>query len=202
VLVKSCDKAIGKENDHLKREIKKFELEINKFKKQTKVQPPQDNHSNMMNKFEKGRTTPKIASQHHKKDEKIEYARSVYLNARRAHIKSEIGYKTGDKHNSRVNTRGQEFIKFAKANIQHEKKQNIKTTSNASYTYTNASHVSHMSYHDFDASYVLMRNKIGKIIILHVGPHHKMSNTCVCVLKCLVTNLKGPNQTWVPKNKA
>jgi hypothetical protein len=202
VLVKSCDKAIGKENDHLKREIKKFELEINKFKKQTKVQPPQDNHSNMMNKFEKGRTTPKIASQHHKKDEKIEYARSVYLNARRAHIKSEIGYKTGDKHNSRVNTRGQEFIKFAKANIQHEKKQNIKTTSNASYTYTNASHVSHMSYHDFDASYVLMRNKIRKIIILHVGPHHKMSNTCVCVLKCLVTNLKGPNQTWVPKNKA
>jgi phage terminase large subunit-like protein len=59
-----------------------------------------------------------------------------------------------------------------------------------------------MSYHDFDASYVLMRNKIRKIIILHVGPHHKMSNTCVCVLKCLVTNLKGPNQTWVPKNKA
>jgi hypothetical protein len=193
VLVKSCDKAIGKENDHLKREVKKLELKINKLKKQTKVQPPQDNHSNMMNKFEKGRTTPKIASQHHKKDEKIEYARSAYLNARRAHIKSEIGYKIGDKHNSRVNTRGQEFIKFAKANIQHEKKQNIKTTSNASYTYTNVSHVSHMLYHDFDVSYVLMRNKIEKIIILHVGPHHKMSNTCVCVPKCLVTNLKGPN---------
>jgi hypothetical protein len=162
VLVKSCDKAIGKENDHLKREVKKLELKINKLKKQTKVQPPQDNHSNMMNKFEKGRTTPKITSQHHKKDEKIEYARSAYLNARRAHIKSEIGYKIGDKHNSRVNTRGQEFIKFTKANIQHEKKQNIKTTSNASYTYTDASHVSHMLYHDFDVSYVLMRNKIEK----------------------------------------
>jgi hypothetical protein len=101
------------------------------------------------------------------------------LNARRLHIKSGIGYKTGGKHNSRVNTRGQEFIKFTKANIQHEKKQNIKTTNNASYAYTNTSHVSHMPYHDPDASYVLMRNKIGIIIALHVGPHHKRSKTCV-----------------------
>jgi hypothetical protein len=39
-------------------------------------------------------------------DEKVEYARSAYLNARRPHIKSEIGYKTDNKHNSRVNTKG------------------------------------------------------------------------------------------------
>jgi hypothetical protein len=91
------------------------------------------------------------------------------LNARRSHIKSGIGYKNGDKHNSRVNTKGQEFMK----------KQSIKTTNNTSYSYTNASHVSHMSYHDFDASYVLMRNKFRKIIALHVGPHHKRSKTCV-----------------------
>jgi hypothetical protein len=134
--------------------------------------------------------------------EKVKYARSAYLNARRPHIKSGIGYKTGDKQNSRVNTKGQEFIKFTKANIQQEKKKNIKTTNNASYSYTNAYHISHMSYHDFDASYVLMRNKIRKIIDLHVGPHHKRSKTCVWVPKCLVTNLKGPNQNWVPKNKA
>jgi hypothetical protein len=62
--------------------------------------------------------------------------------------------------------------------------------------------VSHMSYHDFDASYVLMRNKFGKIVALHVGAHHKRSKTCVRIPKCLVTNLKGPNQTWVSKNKA
>jgi hypothetical protein len=37
----------------------------------------------------------------------------------------------------------------------------------------NASHVSHMSHHDFDASYVLMRNKIRKVIALHIGTHHK-----------------------------
>jgi hypothetical protein len=134
-------------------------------------------------------------------DEKVEYARTAYLNARRPHIKSGIGYKTSDKHNSRVNTRDQEFIKFTKANIQYEKKKNIKTTNNASYAYTNASHVSHMPYHDFDVFYVLMRNKIGKTIVLHVGPHHKRSKTCVWVPKCLVNKLKGPNHTWVPKNK-
>jgi hypothetical protein len=51
-------------------------------------------------------------------------------------------------------------------------------------------------------TYVLMRNKLGKIIALDVGPHHKRSKTCVWVPKCLVTNLRGPNQTWVPKTKA
>jgi hypothetical protein len=58
-----------------------------------------------------------------------------------------------------------------------------------------------MSYHDFDASYVLMRNKLGIIIALYVGPHHKRSKTYVWVPKFLVTNLREPNKTWVPKTK-
>jgi hypothetical protein len=82
------------------------------------------------------------------------------LNARRPHIKSGIGYKNGDKHNSRVNAKGQEFIKVTKANVQQEKKQSINTTNNASYPYTNASYVSHISYHDFNASYVHMRKDL------------------------------------------
>jgi formylmethanofuran dehydrogenase subunit D len=101
-----------------------------------------------------------------------------------------------------VNTKGQEFIKFTKANIQQEKKQSIKITNNTSYPYTNASHISHTSYHDFYASYVLIRNKLGKIIVLRVEQHHKRSKACVWVPKCLFTNLRGPNQTWVPKTKA
>jgi hypothetical protein len=78
----------------------------------------------VVKKLEKGKTAPKIASQPSKKqdqnekDEKVEYARSVFLNAKRPHIKNGIGYKNGDKHNSRVNTKGQEFIKFTKANVQ------------------------------------------------------------------------------------
>jgi hypothetical protein len=206
--VETFDEQIAQENDHLKREVKKLELEVNKLKNKAKVQPPQDNRNNMVKKLEKGKTPPKIASQppkkhiQNEKDEKVEYARSVFFNARSPHIKSEIGYKNGDKHNSKVNTKGQEFIKFTKANVQQEKKQSIMTTNNVSYSYANASHVSHMSYHDFDASYVHMRNKLGKIITLHVGPHHKRSKTCVWVPKCLVINLRGPNQTWVYKNKA
>jgi hypothetical protein len=188
--------------------VKKLEFEVNKLKKQVKIQPPQDNRNNVVKKLEKGKITPNIASQSSKKqvqnekNEKVEYPMSVFLNASRPHIKSGIGYKNGDKHNSRVNTKGQEFIKFTKVNAQQEKKQSIKTTNNASYPYTNASHVSHMSYHNFDVSYVLMRNKLGKIIVLHIMPHHKRSKTCVWVFKCLVTNLRGLNQTWVPKTKA
>jgi hypothetical protein len=196
VSMETCDDLIAQENDHLKREVKKLELEVNKLKKQAKVQAPQDNRSNVVKKLEKEKTTPKIASQPSKKqvqnekDEKVEYARSVFLNVRMPHIKNGIGYKNGDKHNSRVNTKDQGFIKLTKANVQQEKKQSIKTTNIASYPYTNASHVSHMSYHNFDASYVLMRNKLEKIIDLHVGTHHKRSKTCVWVLKCLITNLK------------
>jgi hypothetical protein len=122
------------------------------------VQSSQDNRSNMMKNLEKERTGLKIASQHYKNDENVEYARNAYLNARRSHIKSGIGYRTGDKHNSRVNTRGQEFIKFTKTNIQYENKQSIKTTNNASYAYTNASHISHISYHDFCDAPPLSKN--------------------------------------------
>jgi hypothetical protein len=78
----------------------------------------------MVKKLEKEKTAPKISSQppkkqvQNEKDEKIEYVRSVFLNARMSHIKSGIGYKNGDKHNSRVNTKGQKFIKFTKSNVQ------------------------------------------------------------------------------------
>jgi hypothetical protein len=61
--VETCDNQIAQENDHLKREVKKLELEVNKLKKESKVQPPQDNCSNVMKKLEKEKTVPKIASQ-------------------------------------------------------------------------------------------------------------------------------------------
>jgi hypothetical protein len=123
VSVESCGDLIAQENDHLKREVKTLELKVNKLKKQPKVQPPQDNRSNMVKKLEKRKTAPKIASQpsnkqvQNEKDEKVEYASSVFLNARRPHIKSGIDYKNSDKHNSMVNSKGQEFIKFTKDNV-------------------------------------------------------------------------------------
>jgi hypothetical protein len=104
----------------------------------------------------------------------------------------------GDKHNSKVNNNGQEFIKFTKDNS-HQVKQNNKATNHVSNIDGNASY---MPYHAFDASYVLMKNNHEKVIALYVGPHHMRPKTCVWVPKVLVTNMKGPKQVWVPKNKA
>jgi arginine deiminase len=128
VLVESCDEVIGQENDHLKHEVKRLKQKISMLKKQAKVQSSQDNCRNIVNKLEKEKIVSKLAPQqqmkhtHHRKEEKasidkkIEYARSVFLNARRPHIKKGIGYKSGDKNNLRVNSSGKEFIKFTKAN--------------------------------------------------------------------------------------
>jgi cell division protein FtsB len=55
VSTKTCDEQITQENDHLKREVKKLELQVNKLKKQAKVQHPQDNRNNMVKNLEKGK---------------------------------------------------------------------------------------------------------------------------------------------------
>jgi hypothetical protein len=100
------------------------------------------------------------------------------------HTKNGIGYKSGDKYNLRVNSNGKEFIKFTKGNSYQEKKQSLNNTNHVSYaSNANASYLSHMFYHEFDASYVLMRNKFGRFVALYVGPHHKRSKTCVWVSK-------------------
>jgi hypothetical protein len=100
---------------------------------------------------------------------KIEYVRNVFLNARSRHIKNGIGYKSVDKHNLRVNSNDKEFIKFTKGNSHQEKKQSLNNTNHVSHaSNANASYVSHMCYHEFDVSYVLMRNKFGKIVALYV----------------------------------
>jgi hypothetical protein len=53
VSVETYDDQIAQENDLLKREVKNLKLEVNKLKKQAKVQPPQDNRSNVVKKLEK-----------------------------------------------------------------------------------------------------------------------------------------------------
>jgi hypothetical protein len=121
--------------------------------------------------------------------------RSAYLNARRSHIKNDIGYKMEDKHNTRMNNNSEEFIK----GNSHQVKQDNKATNHISNIDAN---VFYMPYHAFDASYVIMKNKYEKVITLYVGPCHKRHNTCVWVPKVLVTNMKGSKQVWLPKNKA
>jgi hypothetical protein len=106
--VETCDEQIAQENDHLKLEVKRLEQMVSNFVKQAKVRPFQYNHRNMVNKLEKGSNITKQASQPSNKaqplkkqqmlieEEKLEYARSAYMNVRRPHIKSGIGYKTGN----------------------------------------------------------------------------------------------------------
>jgi hypothetical protein len=66
-------------------------------------------------------------------------------------------------------------------------KQDHKETNHVSNVDANASY---MSYHAFDASYFLMKNKHKKVIALYVGPHHKRPKTCVWVPKVLLSNVK------------
>jgi hypothetical protein len=111
------------------------------------------------------------------------------LNARRPHIKNGIGYKVGDKHNSRVNNNGKEFIKFNKGNS-YQVKQDIKAMNHASHVSNVDANASYMPYHAFNATYVLIKNKFGRVVVLYVGPHHKKDQTCLWVPKVLVTNVK------------
>jgi ubiquitin len=64
VSVEACDDQIAQENDHLKREVKKLELEVNKLKKQAKAQPTQDNRNNMVKKPEKEKPHQRLPLNH------------------------------------------------------------------------------------------------------------------------------------------
>jgi hypothetical protein len=81
-------------------------------------------------------------------------------------------------------------------------KKDNKTTNHVSYASKVDANDSHMPYHAFDASYVLMKNKFGRVTASYVGPHHKRPKTCVWVPMVLVTNVRGPKNVWVPKTKA
>jgi hypothetical protein len=65
----------------------------------------------------------------------------------------------------------------------------------------NASNGPTILYRTYDASYVL-HCKNDKVVARNVGPKCKGGNACVWVPKFYVTNLVGPNKSWVPKSQA
>jgi hypothetical protein len=73
------------------------------------------------------------------------------------------------------------------------------TYNDVSHAPRNASHGPSMLYRTYDASYVLFC-KSGKVCAKNVGPKCKRGKTCIWVLKSYVTNLVGPNKSWVPKS--
>jgi hypothetical protein len=64
----------------------------------------------------------------------------------------------------------------------------------------NASNGPTMLYRTYDASYVLIC-KNDKIVARNLGPKCKKGKTCIWVPKSYVTNLVGPNKSWVPKSQ-
>jgi hypothetical protein len=58
-----------------------------------------------------------------------------------------------------------------------------------------------MLYQTYDASYVLIC-KNDKVVARNFGPKCKRDKTCIWVPKSYVTNLVGPNKSWVPKSQA
>jgi rhodanese-related sulfurtransferase len=65
----------------------------------------------------------------------------------------------------------------------------------------NASHGHSVSYRTFDASYILYC-KSGHVVASNVAPKCKKGKTCIWVPKSYVTNLTGPNTSWVSKPQA
>jgi hypothetical protein len=65
----------------------------------------------------------------------------------------------------------------------------------------NASNGPTMLYRTYDASYVLIC-KNDKVVARNLGPKCKRDKTCILVPKSYVTNLVGPNKSWVPKSQA
>jgi hypothetical protein len=56
-------------------------------------------------------------------------------------------------------------------------------------------------YHACIASFVLLC-KNAKVVARKLGSKCKGDKTCICVPKTVVTNLVGPNKSWVPKTQA
>jgi hypothetical protein len=48
----------------------------------------------------------------------------------------------------------------------------------------------------------VLTNNSGKVVAKYAGGKHKSPKTCVWVPKVFISNVKGPNTVWVPKNKA
>jgi hypothetical protein len=71
----------------------------------------------------------------------------------------------------------------------------------ASHVPNNSSNGPTMLYQTYDASFVLLC-KNDKVVARSLGPKCKRDKTCIWVPKSFVTNLVGPNKSWVPKTQA
>lgn len=107
-----------------------------------------------------------------------------------------------------------EYLGYQRSNFNHEglgyypqKGKKVETVQKGGFiNFVKAKSIQNNSYapqSSFDASYVLRKDRHGKIVARYVGIRHKHISIkqSIWVPKMLVTNLKGPKQVWVPKNR-
>ena len=83
VFVESCDDLIAQENDELKQEVEKLKKDLSELKEKSKVQPSQDNRTNMVKKLERGSNVTSSTPQQQIKNNK----NKIQVKNRFEHIK-------------------------------------------------------------------------------------------------------------------
>jgi hypothetical protein len=141
--------------------------------------------------------------------EKLRFARDAYTIGRHPSIKDGLGFHKGTK-----NLTSQRTV----PHVYHDAtfSSHAMFASSSSYAHGRnrprrhhvASHAPKKTltgpttlYQTCNASFVLLC-KNDKVVARSLGPKCKRDKTCIWVPKYVVTNLVGPNNSWVPKTQA
>jgi hypothetical protein len=112
--------------------------------------------------------------------DKLKFARDAYTVGRHPSIKVGLGFRKEAKN-----------LTSQRASIPAKEKWKAPMASNEPSTI----------YHACNASFAICcKNK--KVVARKVGAKCKGDKTCIWVPKTIVTNLVGPNKSWVPKTQA
>jgi hypothetical protein len=164
--------------------------------------------------------------------EKLKFARDAYTIGRHPSIKDGLGFQKGTKNlrSQRTSNLNKEKGKAPMASSSyssHDQKNHDYLYAHAKNSYAMiafsssyahggnrprrhhvASHVPRKAsngptivYQTCDASFVLLC-KNDKVVAKRLGPKCRRDKTCIWVPKSVVTNLVGPNKSWVPKTQA
>jgi hypothetical protein len=172
------------------------------FQKGTK-----DTKSQKAPSFVKEKGKPPMASSSHSFHEKknhaylYAHAKNVSHNAHNVHHDASIVSAVLPVHHDAVFTPFTMNASSSRPHAHGRSRPRRHAYNVVSHATRKTSHSPSMLYHTYDTSYVLFC-KSGKVCAKNVGPKCKRGKTCIWVPKSYVTNLVGPNKSWVPKSQA
>ncbi|KAF8724355.1 hypothetical protein HU200_021386 [Digitaria exilis] len=216
VFVETCDDLITEENQETMKEVNVLKGSLIELDGNSKVQPSQDNHDNMVNKLEERSTTPCSPPQQHLKISK----NKVEENNKLEHIKcshcSTLGHYA---FSCPTKLKGENTLSKKKRSLSKkrvcygckEKEHLIAMCPNVTSVDATGHRrqMGHMSkdcpngntiksnliQYDFNR---LGRDKVGACATREIDSPQTSIRT-IWIPKHLVTNLYGPNKVWVPK---